>query len=95
MENQIENFRTGMTLTKKLEIALDYGMQWFPNGQSKQMVYSLHQNGKLIHQTISTKILTELHAVILFGLHDQFVEVRMTMNPKKKFWTNNKIIVSI
>jgi hypothetical protein len=70
-------------------------MQWFPNGYSKQIVYSLRQNGELIHQSISTKFGSELHAVVLFGLHDQFVEVRMTVNPKKKFWTNNKIVFSI
>ncbi len=91
----LENLKTGMTLTKELQIALDFGMQWFPNGYSKQIVYSLRHNGTLIHQTCSTKFGSELHAVVLFGLHDQFVEVRMTTNPKKKYWTNNKIVVSI
>ncbi len=91
----IENFKTGMTLTKKLEIALDFGMQWFPNGYSKQIVYSLHHNGTLIHQTISTKFGSELHAIVLFCNQNKFVEVRMSVNTKKKYWTNNKIVVSI
>jgi hypothetical protein len=96
MENQIENFTSGITLTKKLEIALDFGMQWFPNKHSKRMVYSLHKNGEIIHQLISTKILSDEHAIILFNKNDQMIQIKLCSNPKKTYsWATKHIVVSI
>jgi hypothetical protein len=82
-------------MTKKIEMAADYGQKWFNNGASKQIVYTLFFNGTPIKQHISTKYDVNLFALVVIG--DKAVngiaitpaieciyEVLFSINPNKK-----------
>ena len=96
-----ENFK----LVKKIEIASDFGLQWFNNGSSRQAVYTLFFNGKPIKTYISSSADKKLYALIEIGnkavngialvpFIEIIYQVKFSVNPNKKTLGTRKIVVS-
>lgn len=90
-------------MTKREENAADFGVKYFPNGYSRQIVYSLFQDGKMIKQLISTNFKDNMFAHIIIGakaingiaivpMQEIIYEIRFSKNSNKNFGLGTRVI---
>ena len=92
-------------LVKKVQIASDFGLQWFNNGSSIQAIYTLYYNENPIKTYITTDANKKIFALIVIGNKavngveivpnvEIIYEVKFSVNPNKKTIGTRKIVVT-
>ena len=76
---------TTFKMTREEQNAADFGLNYFENGYSNQVVYDIYQNNILIKRHISTKTDKVLNATIRIYHDDSIMDINFHQNKNKKF----------
>lgn len=89
---------------RKEQIAANFGLEFFANGYSRQVVYTVLLDGLVIKQHISTKFDENLFAIVEIGVkckngipvipaEEMITGVKFTVNQNKKIYYARKVIL--
>jgi DNA topoisomerase VI subunit B len=91
-------------MTKKTQYSKDFNLQYFSNGFSEQILYTVYLNGKIVKVHTSTQFDKEMNATLIFhniakdGVvivphQEELMEVKFHVNKNKKFGSGTKFIM--
>lgn len=95
------NLNDTFKMTKTVQNASDFGLEWFANGFSRQTIYTIFLNDKVIKTYTSTQNDKNIFATVRIGLLCEngiaivpnveiIYEISFHVNAKKKFSTSTR-----
>jgi hypothetical protein len=98
------NLNDTLEMTKKVQRASDFGLEWFENGYCVQTIYTIFLNDKLIKTYTSTQNDKNIYATVRIGSlcengvavvpnQEIIYEIRFHVNSKKKFSSTTRNVM--